>query len=64
MPGFDGTGPEGRGPTGRRRGRCSFPERNDELSYHNPETTASWIMRFVQKGLGIDNPRGGRGRRY
>lgn len=32
MPGFDGTGPEGKGPrTGRRLGRCTGKEEQNEL---------------------------------
>ncbi|WP_082070474.1 DUF5320 domain-containing protein [Methanoculleus bourgensis] len=63
MPGFDGTGPSGRGPlTGGRRGRCVLPETSAAT-----EEGAAPVLRGVGRG-GIPwgcgrGFRGGRARR-
>ncbi len=71
MPGFDRTGPEGRGPmTGGRRGLCQVPTQN-RLS-DTPARTGyipramgfAWrVFSGGKFGLGLRRGFGGRGRR-
>jgi len=52
MPGFDGTGPLGRGPmTGGRRGRCMFPFTRADLNQQPVMPNNIWRNSFPGEGF-------------
>ncbi len=64
MPGFNGTGPLGRGSmTGRRRGYCVLP--GEKAAPYAPlfGPMVNWFSCRPWYGLGLRFRRGGRGRR-
>ena len=49
MPGFDGTGPEGKGPkTGRRRGNCDDNKSSQSRPDPNKESWLDILIRILR----------------
>lgn len=65
MPGFDGTGPLGRGPmTGRGRGYCVMPIQKTVPFSPVYGPLVNWFFRRPRFGLGFRRGWGSRGRRF